>query len=162
MNELAALNEVRRQEITSLRDTIRSRRPAQPFPAAGSYPLAEFGRDDLVFESDLLDRSRFHADVALRIPALLRESGAKDYIAAQAPRIAQALRSPALAGIVADVSQKGIYVNVRLADAWFLSSVGMMAALGMRFGLSDTRASRTGRLNVDTTTETFGLAIARS
>jgi arginyl-tRNA synthetase len=155
MNELAALNEVRRQEITSLRDTVRSRRPAQPFPAAGSYPLAvfrdrigaalkdEFGRDDLVFESDLLDRSRFHADVALRIPALLRESGAKDYIAAQAPRIAQALRSPALAGIVADVSQKGIYVNVRLADAWFLSSVGMMAALGMRFGLSDTRASRT-------------------
>jgi len=155
MNELAALNEVRRQEITGLRDTVRTRRPAEPFPAAGSYPLAvvrdrigaalrdEFGRPDLVFESDLLDRSRFHADIALRIPGLLRESGAKEYIAVQAPRIARALRSPALAGLVGDVSQKGIYVNVKLADGWFLSSVGMMAAGGERFGLGDTRASRT-------------------
>jgi arginyl-tRNA synthetase len=155
MNELAALNEVRRQEIISRRDTIRSRRSTQRFPATASYPLAafrdkistaieaEFGRDDLVWESDLLDRSKFHADVALRIPALLRESGAKEYIAAQAPRIVKALRSPELAGIVADVTQRGIYVNVRLDDAWFLASIGMMADCGERFGLNDTLANRT-------------------
>jgi arginyl-tRNA synthetase len=155
MNALAALNEARRQEIISLRDTVRLRYSAQPFPAAAEYPLAvfrdrtsaalreEFGRDDLVWESDLLDRSRFHADVALRIPALLRESGAKEYITAQAPRIARALRSPMLAGIVGDVTQKGIYVNVRLTDAWFLAGVAMMAERGEQFGLNDTRASRT-------------------
>lgn len=155
MNELAALNEARRQEIIDIRDTIRLRHSEQQFSAAASYPLAvlrdrisaalrdEFGRADLAWESDLLDRSRFHADVALRIPALLRESGAKEYIASQAPRIAKALRSPVLAEIVADVSQKGIYVNVRLADAWFLAGVGMMAEHGERFGLNDSRASRT-------------------
>lgn len=154
MNELAALNEVRRQEIISLRDEVRSRHSAQPFPVAASYPLAvframvsaalkeEFDRADLTWESDLLDRSRFHADVALRIPSLLRESGAKDYIAVQAPRIARALRSPILAGVVDDVAQKGIYVNVRLADTWFLAGVGMMTERGERFGLNDSRGSR--------------------
>jgi arginyl-tRNA synthetase len=155
MNELAALNEVRQREFIGLRETVRSRHSAQIFPVASSYPLAvfrdrvsaalqeEFGRTGLEWESDLLDRSRFHADVALRIPGLLRESGAQEYIAGQAPRIAKALWSPMLADFVADVTQKGIYVNVRLADAWFLAAVGMMAERGERFGLNDTYASRT-------------------
>ena len=155
MNELAALNEVRRQEIINLRDTVRARRPALPPPAADSYPLVvlrdrissalrdQFGRADLVWEIDLLDRSRFDADIALRIPGLLREFGAKEYIAGQAPLVVQALRSPALADVVADVSQKGIYVNVRLTDEWFLAAVATMVGLAERFGLSDTRADRT-------------------
>ena len=155
MNELAALNEVRRQEILNRRDTVRAHRPALPPPAADSYPLAvlrarissvlrdQFGRADLVWELDLLDRSRFGADIALRIPGLLREFGAKEYIATQAPLIVQALRSPALGDIVSEVAQKGIYVNIRLADEWFRAGVAAMVELADRFGLNNIHASRT-------------------
>lgn len=155
MNELSAYNEERRQEIVNLRDTIRAHRPVLPPPAADSYPMAllrarisgvlrdQFGRDDLPWELDLVDRSRFGADIALRIPGLLRETGAKEYIATQAPLIAQALRSPALSDAVSEVSQKGIYVNVRLSGEWFLAGVAAMVELADRFGLNDTRAART-------------------
>src|SRR5450755_2499009 len=155
MNELAAHNEERRQEIVNLRDTIRAHRPVLPPPAADSYPMAllrarissalrdQFGRDDLPWELDLVDRSRFGADIALRIPGLLRETGAKEYIATQAPLIAQALRSPALSDVVSEVSQKGIYLNVRLSGEWFLAGVAAMVELADRFGLNDTRAART-------------------
>ena len=155
MNELAAHNEVRRQEIVNLRDTIRAHRPVLPPPAAESYPMAllrerissvlqdQFGRPNLSWELDTLERSRFGADIALRIPGLLREFGAKDYIATQAPLIVQALRSPALADVVSEVSQKGIYVNIRLAGEWFRTGVAAMVELADRFGLNDTRADRT-------------------
>jgi arginyl-tRNA synthetase len=155
MNELAALNEVRRQEIMNLRDTVHAHRPALPPPAADSYPLAvlrarisrvlrdQFGRPGLAWELDLLDRSRFGADIALRMPGLLREFGAKEYIGTQAPLIVQALRSPALGDIVSEVAQKGIYVNIRLADEWFRAGVAAMVELADRFGLNNIHASRT-------------------
>lgn len=155
MNELDMLNQVRRQEISDLRDVVRAGRLDTSAAAADSYPLAalgerigqalreKFGRDDLTWETDLLDRSRFGADIALRIPVLLREHGAKDYIATQARLIVQELRSPALSDAVDEVSQKGIYVNVRLKDDWFRSSVGMITRLADKFGLNDTRSERT-------------------
>ena len=103
----------------------------------------QFGRAGLVWELDLLDRSRFGADIALRIPGLLREFGAKEYIATQAPLIVQALRSPPLGDIVSEVAQKGIYVNIRLADEWFRAGVAAMVELADRFGLNNIHASRT-------------------
>src|SRR4051794_9206429 len=119
MNELATLNQTRLREVLSLRDAVRARRPVA-LPSSKDYPLARlrarlsevltnlFGRSELDWEMDLLDRSRFGADVALRIPGLMREFGTKTYVAEHVPAVVAALREPALADMVADVTHRGI------------------------------------------------------
>ncbi|MER7790013.1 arginine--tRNA ligase [Streptomyces sp. NPDC097640] len=155
MNELAKQNEVRRQEVEALRDAVKERRRASVPPAAGDYPLANIkarieralsersGRDVGPWEVDILDRSRFGADLAVRLTGLLKEGGAKEYIASHVPWIVDALKSSGLSDAVAEVSQKGIYVNVRLTDDWYLSSVASIITLGDGFGQNDTRSERT-------------------
>ncbi|MFG2328462.1 arginine--tRNA ligase [Streptomyces sp. NPDC048604] len=155
MNELAKQNEALRHEVEALRDAIKERRQASVPPAAGDYPLAGIkarieqalrersGRDVGAWEVDILDRSRFGADLAVRLTGLLKEGGAKEYIATHVPWIVEALKSPELADAVADVSQKGIYANVRLTDAWYLSSVASIIALDDRYGQNDSRSDRT-------------------
>ncbi|GAA4680242.1 arginine--tRNA ligase [Streptomyces chumphonensis] len=155
MNELAKQNEARRHEVEALRDAVRERRRASTPPAAGDYPLAHVkarieqalrersGRDTLDWEVDILDRTRFGADLAVRLTGLLKEGGAKEYIASHVPWIVEALSSPSLGDAVAEVSRKGIYVNVRLTDAWYLAGVASVVALDGRFGHNDRRADRT-------------------
>jgi arginyl-tRNA synthetase len=154
MSELAKLNDERRQEILALRDTVMRRRPdAQP--ASSAYPLAVLksriadalharsGRASLEWELDLLDRAKFGADVALRVTGLLKENGAKEYVASHIPWIAETMRDPALSDAVAEVSQKGIYVNLRLSDGWFRDSVGAIVRLAEHYGANDSMADRT-------------------
>ncbi|MET7937543.1 arginine--tRNA ligase [Streptomyces sp. NPDC005322] len=155
MNELAKQNEARRHGVEALRDAVKKQRRASVPPAAKDYPLANIkariqqvllersGRDTLPWEVDILDRSRFGADLAVRLTGLLKEGGAKEYISSHIPWIVEALNSPALSDAVADVSHKGIYVNVRLTDDWYLSSVQSIIALGDRYGQNDSRSSRT-------------------
>lgn len=155
MNELAKQNAERRETVLATRDAVQERRGAMASPSAGGYPLAEVkkrfaqalrersGREELTWEIDLLDRSRFGADFAVRLTGLLKEGGAKEYIGTHVPWIAEALRAPALSDVVADVDTKGIYVNVRMADDWYLRSVARIVALDETFGLNDTRADRT-------------------
>ncbi|MGH3927919.1 MAG: hypothetical protein ACRDTT_34505, partial [Pseudonocardiaceae bacterium] len=130
MNELAKHNEARLREVIRLRDIIRKRRAGSPVPCFGDYPLnrlreritqvllEQSGQADVTWELDFLDRSKFGADLAVRLTGLLKRYGAKEYIASHVPWIAEALASPGLADIVAEVTRKGIYVNVRLVDHW--------------------------------------------
>ncbi|WP_030621089.1 arginine--tRNA ligase domain-containing protein [Streptomyces sclerotialus] len=155
MNELAKLNDVRRQEVIALRDAVKERRRSSVPPAAAEYPLASLkaritqvllersGRAEIPWEVDILDRTRFGADLAVRVTGLLKESGAKEYIASHVPWIVEALRSPLLSDAVSEVSQKGIYVNVRLTDGWYLRAVQSIIDLGDRFGHNDRRSDRT-------------------
>lgn len=154
MNALAEYNELRTREVASERDVVRGRRAEQPTPRSVDYPLARLrarlaealaqrsGRDDLAFEVDLLDRAKFGADVAVRVTGLLAEQGAKAYITEHTPWIAEAFGSAELSDVVARVDRKGIYVNLRLADRWFLEAVQSIIDDGERFGLGDVRADR--------------------
>ena len=154
MNELATHNEARRHEVMRLRDIIRKQRAESPVPSFGDYPLTRLreritqvlrrhsGRADVTWEVDFLDRSKFGADVAVRLTGLLQEYGAKEYIGSHVPWIAEALAGPELADLVAEVTYKGIYVNVRLVDHWFLAGVQSVIDLAERFGQNDTRCGR--------------------
>jgi arginyl-tRNA synthetase len=154
MNELATHNEARRQEVMRLRDIIRKRRAESPVPSSGDYPLTRLreritqvlrrhsGRADVTWEIDFLDRSKFGADFAVRLTGLLKEYGAKEYIGSHVPWIAEALAGPELADLVAGVTCKGIYVNVRLVDHWFLAGVQSVIDLTERFGQNDTHSGR--------------------
>ncbi|MCY0940138.1 MULTISPECIES: arginine--tRNA ligase domain-containing protein [Streptomyces] len=155
MNELAKQNEIRRQELMALRDAVVERRRKSTPPAAGEYPLANLraritqalrdtsGLAEISWEIDILDRARFGADVALRLTSLLKDGGPKQYITTHVPWIIEALRSPALSDVVSEVSHKGIYVNVRLTDSWYLSAVQSVIDLDSRFGLNDSWSDRT-------------------
>jgi arginyl-tRNA synthetase len=154
MNELAQHNEARRHEIIRLRDIIRKRRAESPVPNFEDYPLTrlreqvthvlrEHSRQaDVTWEIDVLDRSKFGADFAVRLTGLLKEHGSKKYIGSDVPWIAEALAGPELADVVAQVTHTGIYVNVRLVDHWFLAGVQAVIDLAERFGHNDTRSSR--------------------
>ncbi|GAA2455892.1 arginine--tRNA ligase [Actinomadura vinacea] len=155
MNELAKLNAIYRHEIESLRDSVKERRQLSAFPAAAGYPLANLkaritraleehsGRTDLRWELDILDRAKMGADIAIRVTGLLKEFGAKEYIGSHVPWIVEAVRGPDLSDVVDEVAHKGIYVNIRLADAWYLKSVQAVVDLDQQFGLNDSRADRT-------------------
>jgi arginyl-tRNA synthetase len=155
MNELAKLNEIRRHEVEALRDSVKARRQILTPPSASDYPLARLrsrisqalaersARSRLSWEIDILDRAKMGADIAVRVTGLLQEVGAKEYISSHIPWIVQALRSPELSDAVADVVHKGIYVNVRLTDAWYLTSVQAVVDVEERFGQNDTQADRT-------------------
>lgn len=154
MNELAMHNEARRHEVMRLRDIVQKRRAESSVPNSDDYPLTRlrervtevlcrhFGCADVTWEIDFLDRSKFGADFAVRLTGLLKEHGAKNYIGSHVPWIIAALRDPELADLVAEVSCKGIYVNVRLVDRWFLAGVQQVIDLAERFGQNDTRADR--------------------
>jgi arginyl-tRNA synthetase len=154
MNELARHNAARRHDVMRLRDIIRKRRAESPVPSFGDYPLTRLreritqvlrqhsGRADVPWEIDFLDRSKFGADVAVRLTGLLKECGAKEYIGSHVPWITAALAGPELADLVAEVTSKGIYVNVRLVDRWFLAGVQSVIDVAERFGQNDTRATR--------------------
>jgi arginyl-tRNA synthetase len=151
---LSQVNAARRREVKGLRDTIQRQR-ASDFPSAQGYPLAllselvtavvreRSNRPDLVPELEIIGRQKFDADVAVKLPALLKEAGARDYMTTHIPWLVEALRSQALSHAVATVSSKGIYVNVTLTDAWFATAVQRVNELADRFGANDGNAGRT-------------------
>lgn len=155
MNELARLNASRRHEVTELRDALTRQWRQSERPASTGYPLADlkaritqtleqwFDQPDLVWELDILDRAKFGADIAVRVTSLLKQHGAKTYIADHVPAIAAALHDASLADAVAEVHTKGIYVNLRLADAWFLGGVSAITRCGEDYGLGDAMSDRT-------------------
>lgn len=154
MNELAKHNEARRQEVIRLRDIVRKQRAESSAPGFGDYPLTRLqeritqvlrehsGQADVTWERDFLDRSKFGADFAVRLTGLLKRYGAKEYIGSHVPWIAEALAGPGLADVAAEVTCKGIYVNVRLVDDWFLAGAQSVIDMAERFGQNDTRSGR--------------------
>ncbi|MGH3868300.1 MAG: arginine--tRNA ligase [Pseudonocardiaceae bacterium] len=154
MNELAKHNETCCQEVLKIRDIIRKRHAISSVVSFSDYPLTQLreritqilrehsAQADVTWEIDYLDRSKFGADFAVRLTGLLKEYGAKEYIGSHVPWIAEALAGPGLADVVAKVTRKGIYVNVRLADHWFLAGVQSVINLAERFGHNDTRSGR--------------------
>lgn len=154
MNKLAEHNTLRQRDIQEIRDAVRERRARSVAPRVSDYPFAkvqnrivevlskEFDDSRIEWVFDTIDRTKFNADIAVRSTTLLRELGAKEYIATAVPRIAAALRSNGLVDTVEEVSTKGIYVNMRLTDQWFLGSVQEIIDLGERFGLSDAQSDR--------------------
>lgn len=154
MSELVKLNNLRRQEVIGLRDIVRERRAAASIPSLSQYPLARLQRRitqalsarseraAIAWEIDFLERGKFNADFAVRLTSILREVGPKEYIASHIPWIVEAMQGDELKDIVAEVSRKGIYVNVRLTDGWFLDSVQNIIEVDTRFGWNDHRAHR--------------------
>ncbi len=155
MNALAKFNEVRRREVEDSRGNVERLRSSQIFPTTSAYPLSALeklivrvlqersGSTDISLDVDFIDRRRFGGDLALKLPDLLEENGARAYIEKHIPWIVEALRGADLVNVIRRVDHKGIYVNVTLTEEWFLHSVQSIVDLAEEFGRNDTRVDRT-------------------
>ena len=150
MNELARHNAALRAEV----DAYASAKTAVQTPRLTDYPLPALkaritqalsgsDRGPLNPHFEIVARAKFGADLAVRIPELLSRGGPKTYIAEHLPWIVETLSGAGFADAIQRVEAKGIYVNLRLADGWFLAASDAIARAGERYGLNDSHAGRT-------------------
>ena len=88
------------------------------------------------------DRDKFVADVTIRIPSLISERGMPAYIREIVPALAEALKSDPNTNIT-DVTTVGMYVNIRLSDAYLFGTLQTILFLGDDFGRVDTHRGET-------------------
>lgn len=138
---LSDIRAEKRAEIQKKKQEVLRRREAFGWEDFGVYPLHILEKSVHFHDVEIepLDRAQFGFDVAFRSTLLLKQHGSAVYIKEYAPKLAELLRESALAkaGVIQAVEQKGIYVNVRLSDAYWFKTLETVFALGARYGLSD-------------------------
>lgn len=87
---------------------------------------------------EMIDREKLSADIAIRLPDLLKQHGAAEYIKTVVPGVVSVLTTLEGQLGIESVSQKGIYVNVLLSDTFLLKSLDHVHTLAERFGEVDT------------------------
>ncbi len=87
-------------------------------------------------ELEFIDRQMFGADLAVKIPSLLKEKGAAGYVKEVVPLIAAGLQT-IVGKEIASVEHKGIYVNLLLNNNYLFDNIWQGVKMGERFGLSD-------------------------
>jgi arginyl-tRNA synthetase len=156
MTRLEAYRQAKLEETAALTRATTERHAARAFPVREGYFLPAFAKTLLEAIAPLrlaespadldiswLDRARFSADVAVRLPAKLKEMGSKDYVADVVPRLATALSALVGTHGVERVEAVGIYVNISLSQRAFFDSLAIVERLGEDYGWSDRDASRT-------------------
>lgn len=141
MKTLAEIRKNQYDTMQEIKRDVENRRESLGYESFGAYPLSRLEQavDFHDVEIEFIDREKFGADVALRSPSLLKAHGAADYIKTKAPELAALLDASDLKkdGVIEAVQQKGIYVNVRLSDAYLFETLEMVLGLGARYGMSD-------------------------
>jgi arginyl-tRNA synthetase len=154
MNELATINSARRREIERLRADRAAVHAARSTPRYVDYPLPRlrariasalskrWEKGSLDPQLEPIDRTSFGGDLSLKLPQLLNDGGPKVFIQRHLPWIVDVLQNDDFADVIASVQTKGMYINIRLRDRWFLDSAQVVADLGHQFGLSDAQTTR--------------------
>ncbi|HEY2241955.1 MAG TPA: arginine--tRNA ligase, partial [Streptosporangiaceae bacterium] len=154
MDHLAKINSERLGEAAGRRDDVQALRVQTAAPAFLDYPLPRlqeqirqrvrdvFGDQTLDVRIDLIERAKFHADLTVKVPGLLKKGGPKVFIAEHLPRLIQALSEGEFGGVFSDVTATGIYANLKLSDAWLIGSVGRVAEFDGVYGTQNALADR--------------------
>lgn len=154
MNQLASRNQQRQDEVRAFTKARRAAQLAAAPPAFDEYPLPKLKRavaaalserlgKPLQPQFESIDRAKFGGDLALKFPELLSDGGPKVFIQKHLPWIVEVLQGPAFASTFSNVQTKGMYINVTLADRWFVDATQVVADLGTRFATSDAQRART-------------------
>ncbi len=124
------------------KELLDAERSKKVFPEVASYPF--FALQKLIAAalelnpSDLdiswVDTKKFKADLALRVPGLLKSKPTPEYIKSDVPRMAETLKQLISDGVFSAVQSTGIYVNLTLNDAWLFSSLQTVLSLSDAFG----------------------------
>src|SRR6201996_5942375 len=154
VDHLATINTERLGEAAKRRDEVQALRAQDSAPPFLDYPLpqlqesirqrvrAAFDDETLDVRIDLIERAKFHADLTVKVPGLLKKGGPKVFIAEHLPRLIQALSEGEFDGVFSDVTATGIYANLKLSDAWLIGAVGRVAGFDGVYGTQDALADR--------------------
>jgi arginyl-tRNA synthetase len=86
-----------------------------------------------------VNRDRFHADLTVKIPELMKLHGPKAFHDDISPKIKAALEgSDACMHAIDDIKLVGQFVNIRLKDTFILNSLASVHDLGAQFGKVNT------------------------
>lgn len=143
MNALEVRNHELHLKILEVIENVEARRRQTGFIDHTRYPLERvvtlvkdflqklgYRTDPIV---EYVDRERFKADMAVRVPELLRQPGKEVFMKEIAPKLVEMLTN--LEG-AESVQLQGIYVNVKLKDDYFLKAAGEALQAEKRFGES--------------------------
>ncbi len=141
MKTLAEIQKAQRETILKTREEVNNERESLGYESFGAYPLHQL-EASVAFhdvEVEFIERAQFGADISLRSPSLLKQVGAQEYIKAKAPELLDILKNSAFAkaGVFESISQKGIYVNIKLSDRYLFETLAPVLTLGGRYGMSD-------------------------
>ena len=90
-------------------------------------------------EIEFIDKERYHSDIALKIPRLMKEYGIPKYTQEIIPQIVKNIEaSPLFEKEIEKVEVAGIYINLLLSSSYFSEFIKDVISLGDKFGLSDT------------------------
>jgi arginyl-tRNA synthetase len=154
MDHLATINTERLSEAAQRRDEVQALRVQTAAPAFLDYPLPRlqeqirrrvrnvFGDETLDVRIDLIERAKFHADLTVKVPGMLKKGGPKVFIAEHLPRLVRALSEDEFSGVFSEVTATGIYANLRLSDAWLIQAVGRIADFDGVYGTQNALADR--------------------
>lgn len=141
MKTLAEIRKNQHDTIVASKEAVKNRRESLGYESLGAYPKSQLEQavnfHDI--EIEFIDRKQFGADISLRSQSLLKSVGAAEYIKTKAPELLAVLKNSQLAdsGIFEEVTQKGIYVNVKLSDKYLFETLSSVITLGPRYGMSD-------------------------
>ncbi|MDO8493703.1 MAG: arginine--tRNA ligase [bacterium] len=143
-NLLDKLNSRIQEDILNKKRSVEEAREATGYTSHEEYFYNKL-QDKIVkalciedINLEFIDRKMFGADVAIKIPGLLKEKGAGVYIKEVVPVLVanlQKLASPD--GDFANVEHKGIYVNILLNNKYLFENIWQVVKMGTNFGQSD-------------------------
>ncbi len=153
MSSTNLLNEYHRSvEQNILRkssEVIERRKNNPPVPAQASWLfwLTDFCEEAFKLEKgsvdlSIIDRKKLGADIAIRVPSLLKAKPTPKYIAEDVPTFKVALQPLIDQGIVSKIEQKGIYLNLLLTDKALFSELSRSLTLKDRYCESDLLSDR--------------------
>jgi arginyl-tRNA synthetase len=151
-DHLATINTERLGEAAKRRDEVQALRAQDSAPAFLDYPLpqlqerirqrvrATFDDETLDVRIDLIERAKFHADLTVKVPGLLKRGGPKVFIADHLPRLVQVLSEGEFGDVFSEVTATGIYANLRLSDEWLIRAVSTIAGFDGIYGTQNALA----------------------
>ncbi|NDD62694.1 MAG: arginine--tRNA ligase [Acidobacteria bacterium] len=149
-NLLSEFNTELQKSIVAKRAVVEARRaatPPKPFSAYAINSLAAriaslLGLTAEELDISFVDTAKFKADLALRVPGLLKSKPTPVYIKEDVPRFASLLQPLISEGVLTAIEPKGIYLNLSLGQSVLLNAAEQVLDLKEAFGGSDQFAGR--------------------
>ncbi|HRY62197.1 MAG TPA: arginine--tRNA ligase [Candidatus Paceibacterota bacterium] len=147
-NLLEVWNSSISEQVNKKKDEVIKKREA-----AGYVPLAEYVFEDFkkqlrdtnkdvegfdTVEIEFIDREKFNADIAIKVPHLMKTYGIPTYTKEYIPQIISNLeRSSFVKEHIEKITPTGIYINLLMKPGCFSCLINNVLVLGDRYGYSD-------------------------
>ena len=141
-DHIKELNQQIHKNTLLRKEELDKARNDRKFPEVNDYDFfslreqiaATLGLKPEELDINWADSRKFKADLALRVPGLLKSKPTPEYIKVDVPRMAESLKALISAGVLTKVETTGIYVNISLNDDWLFKTLSTPLNTAESFG----------------------------